>query len=35
MWDRLGSAKATIERRAARERRRIDSELAAAFGSAA
>jgi predicted nucleotidyltransferase len=34
-WDRLCSAKATIERRAVRERRRIDSELAAAFGSAA
>ncbi len=34
-WDRLRGAKATIERRAIRERRRIDTELAAAFGSAA
>jgi predicted nucleotidyltransferase len=34
-WDRLCRAKATIDRRAVRERRRIDSEFAAAFGSAA
>ena len=34
-WDRLLGAKATIERRAIRERRRIDTDLAAAFGSAA
>jgi predicted nucleotidyltransferase len=33
--DRLGNAKATIERRAVRERRRIDSEFAAAFGFSA
>ncbi|MFL5953328.1 MAG: type VII toxin-antitoxin system MntA family adenylyltransferase antitoxin [Gaiellaceae bacterium] len=34
-WDRLRGAEATIVRRAARERRRIDSEFAAAFDSAA
>lgn len=34
-WDRLRAAEATIERRAIRERRRIDTELAAAFRSAA
>jgi predicted nucleotidyltransferase len=34
-WDRLRGAEATIVRRAVRERRRIDSEFAAAFGSAA
>lgn len=34
-WDRLRAAQATIERRAIRERQRIDTELAAAFGSAA
>ena len=34
-WNRLRHEKATIERRAVRERRRIDAEFAAAFGSAA
>ena len=34
-WDRLRAAKVTIERQASRERRRIDAELATAFGSAA
>jgi predicted nucleotidyltransferase len=34
-WARLRNARATIERRAMRERRRIDSEFAAAFGPAA
>jgi hypothetical protein len=34
-WDRLRRGKASIERRAARERRRIDTDFAAAFGSSA
>lgn len=34
LWHRLRGGKARIERRAARERRRIDAEFAAAFDSA-
>jgi hypothetical protein len=34
-WHRLRAAKETIEQRAVRERRRIDAELAATFGSPA
>jgi predicted nucleotidyltransferase len=34
-WSRLLSARSKVERQAARERRRVDAELAAVFGSAA
>ncbi len=34
-WQHLLASKASVERRAARERRRIDAEFAAAFSSAA